>query len=154
MIIAGNTLSQCHQCQDAAFAAVVRAHNQQHVFDRDHQGQRPEYQGDNTEYLIWRGILEMLQTGTEGVKRAGADVTIDHPQHTQEERHRHRAPFTVRAISCRRIHGGPRLNIRSARAITPTAGIAQGTQQQQSCQTVVANLRQTRLPKMAVPTRT
>ena len=42
-------LDQCHQRQDAAFAGVVRAQQQQHVFQRDQDQQAPEDQRQHAE---------------------------------------------------------------------------------------------------------
>jgi len=82
----GNALGQNHQSQDAAFAAVVGAHDEQDVFDRDDQHQRPEDQRQQAKNLPFGGgvAVQQVEAGLEGVERAGADVTVHHPQHPQQ----------------------------------------------------------------------
>ena len=82
----GDTLGQDHQGQDAALAAVVGAHDEQDVLDRDDQHQRPEDQRQQAEDLPLGGgvAVQQVEAGLEGVERAGADVAIHHPQHPQQ----------------------------------------------------------------------
>ena len=79
-------LGEGHQGEDAAFAAVIGAHDQHDVFDRDHQDQRPEDQREDAQYLPRgdAGGFEMLHTGLEGVERAGADIAIDDAEHADD----------------------------------------------------------------------
>ena len=82
-----DALRQRHQRQDAALAAVVGAHDQGDVFDRDDQDQRPEDQRQDAEDLDGadRDAVEQLEAGLEGVERAGADIAIDDAEHGQQQ---------------------------------------------------------------------
>ena len=65
----------------AAFAVVVGAQDQQHVLDRDDDSQRPEQQGEHAQDVVGRrGDMAAVEDFFEGVQRAGADVAIDDPE--------------------------------------------------------------------------
>ncbi len=82
-----DALRQRHQRQDATLAAVVGAHDQGDVFNRDDQDERPEDQRQDPEDFndIDRYALEKLQAGLQGVERAGADVAIHHAEHGEQD---------------------------------------------------------------------
>ncbi len=71
---------QRQQRDDAAFAAVIGAQNQQRVFDRNDQDQRPEDQRHHPQDCL--GAERPAMGGRLGrflqrIQRAGADVAID-----------------------------------------------------------------------------
>ncbi len=74
---------QRQQGDDAAFAAVVRAQDQERIFQRDGQQQGPEDQRGNAED---GGVTECAAMGSrlgglrQGVEGAGADIAVDHPE--------------------------------------------------------------------------
>ena len=69
------------QCEDAAFAVVVDAHGDEHVFDGGDQRDRPEDQRQDAQH---RGAIRMRQTALaveerlHGVQRRGTDVAVYH----------------------------------------------------------------------------
>ena len=83
----GDALRQRHQRQDATLAAIVRAHDQDDVFQRDDNDQRPEDQRQHAHDFnpCRRGGVEQLQARLEGIERTGADIAVDDTQH----RHQH-----------------------------------------------------------------
>jgi hypothetical protein len=71
---------QCHQCHDAAFALVVRAHDEGDVLDRHDDHQRPEHQRQDAEHVGRVDRHRMVRAAEdflERVKRARADVAVD-----------------------------------------------------------------------------
>ena len=84
--IHGAALRQRHQRQYAAFAAVIRAHDQQHVLDRHDQEQRPEYQRQAAKDFAIAGMRvgKQRQHALQRVQRAGADVAVNHAQHANQ----------------------------------------------------------------------
>ena len=69
------------ECKDAAFAVVVDAHGNQHIFDGGNQRNRPEDQREHTEHGLAIHVAEAALPGKEGlrgVQRRGTDVAIDH----------------------------------------------------------------------------
>ena len=76
------------QREDAAFALVVHAHADEHVFDGRDERHRPEHQ---REHAYDRGLVGMLHTALTGeerlhrVQRRGADVSVHHAQ--RHDRH-------------------------------------------------------------------
>ncbi|MHC2522020.1 hypothetical protein ACVMHW_007902 [Bradyrhizobium diazoefficiens] len=76
-------VEQGQQGDDAAFAAVVRAQDQERIFQRDDQQQRPEDQRGNPQDSVGghcRAVGGRLGGFLQGVERAGADIAIDHPE--------------------------------------------------------------------------
>ena len=74
-------LRQRHQRQRPAFAVVVGAQQDQHVFQRHHDDQRPQDQAEHAEHGLRRGV-DRAAAGrhhrfAQRVERAGADVAID-----------------------------------------------------------------------------
>ncbi len=74
--LAQRDLGQRLQRQNAAFALVVRLHQEQHVFRRHDDQQRPDDQRHDADDLTdaEAGVLEMAERGLQRVERAGADV--------------------------------------------------------------------------------
>jgi len=74
--------------EDAAFATVVGARDQQDVFDRDDDDEGPEHEREHAEH----GVVDARQTGGGGdrfaqrVDRAGAYVAIDDAQRADDQR--------------------------------------------------------------------
>ena len=80
---------QGQQGDDAAFAVVVGAQDEQRVFDRDDQDQRPQDERDDAQHRVGRdraavagGAGRLLQR----IERAGADVAIDDAEGAQRGR--------------------------------------------------------------------
>ena len=73
--------------EDAAFALVVGAHDEQGIFDADHQDQGPENQGHQPQD-IWgrRGNGGLAgKADLEGVQGTGADVAEDDSQGADDQ---------------------------------------------------------------------
>ena len=70
-------LHERHQGQDAAFALVVRLHQQIDVFEGDDDDERPQQQRHDAEHVLAgngaarRGVRKRF---AQGIERAGADV--------------------------------------------------------------------------------
>ena len=77
-----------HQRQRAAFAAVVRAHDEQHVFDRDDEEQRPQKERDDADDLArFRAAgLGVGHRRLHRIKGACADVAVDHAGRAEDHR--------------------------------------------------------------------
>ncbi len=79
--LADRTLRQRHQRQCASLAMVIGAQQDHHVFQRDDDDQRPQDQGENTQYSQRRdaafGPARSDNGFAQRVQRAGADVAID-----------------------------------------------------------------------------
>ena len=79
----GRGVAPCkgHQGQDTAFARVISAHNEGEIFNRNHQDQQPEDEGQEAKYGIALNTKAKLagQTFTKRIKRAGANITVDNP---------------------------------------------------------------------------
>ena len=78
------------QCEDAAFAIVVDAHGDEHIFDGSDQRNRPEDQRQHAEHGLSVYAAKPSLTGKEGlrgVQGRGADVAVHHA-----ERHDCHAP--------------------------------------------------------------
>jgi hypothetical protein len=73
--------------EDAPFAVVVGPHHQRQVLDRDDDDQGPEGDRGHPERVrLGDGEVLVLERLSEGVERAGADVTEHHPQRAERER--------------------------------------------------------------------
>ena len=70
------------QGQHAPLASIVEAQDHQHIFERHHDGDRPEHHRQNRVDLLGRELQPMgLREGfLERIQRAGADVTKDDAQ--------------------------------------------------------------------------
>ena len=73
-------LGQRHQRQTAALALVVGTHQEDDVFDRHHEDQRPEHQRDRSQHRQFglAARTAVTESFTHGVERAGADVAEHH----------------------------------------------------------------------------
>ena len=80
---------QRHQRHLAAFAAVIRTQQQQHIFQRHHQHQRPEHHRQHTQHVvvIHRHRVAAGEHFLHGVERAGADVAVDHADCRERQGH-------------------------------------------------------------------
>ena len=69
-------LGERHQRQDAAFALVVGLHQEQHVFRRDDDQQRPDDERDDADHLVGAEAraFELAERGLQRVEGARADV--------------------------------------------------------------------------------
>ena len=79
---------QRHQREDAAFALVVRAHDEDQVLDRNQQRERPEDQRQDAEDVLARGrdAVRAVKTLTQRVQRTGADVAVDDAEGTERQK--------------------------------------------------------------------
>ena len=70
-----------HQRQDAAFAVIVGAHDEQAIFDGNGDDQRPEDQRETAERCL-RGKMPAGRShdGLQRVERAGSEIAIDDPE--------------------------------------------------------------------------
>ena len=84
---------QGQQRQDAAFAIVIGAQDEDDVFERDHHHQRPEDQRDDPEDVGGdrRGMAGGIQGDGKGVERARADIAEHDAK--RGEREEPAAPF-------------------------------------------------------------
>jgi hypothetical protein len=83
---AGIPLQQGQHRQDAAFAGVVGAQDQQDVLERDDQRQAPQGQRQHAEHRRGRGFAGGVQRFAEGVQGTGADVAIDGAERADDGR--------------------------------------------------------------------
>ena len=74
--MAGN---QRHKGQRTALPAIVRAHQDGNILDRDDQRHRPEDQADNAQdmQIVQRQRVRTAEGLAKGVKRAGTDIAED-----------------------------------------------------------------------------
>ena len=81
---------KCSQRQRAAFAVIVGAQQEQHVFERDDDNQGPEDQRQHAEHGRLRDDAVRSAGGQNGfaqrVERARADVAIDDADRAEGER--------------------------------------------------------------------
>ena len=68
------------QCDDAALAAVVGAHDQDGIFERNDQDQRPEDDGHDAHRGFGRDGSRRICGLFEPIKRAGADIAVDNAE--------------------------------------------------------------------------
>ena len=97
---------QCGEREDAAFAVVVGTQDQDHVLQRHHQHQGPEDDRNDADDAdgVQRHRVGRRKNGAHGVQRAGADISVNHPQGGQRRgrqallrgRHRRRHGACVR----------------------------------------------------------
>ena len=88
-VAAGRRLHQRHQRERAALALIVGAQQQQHIFAGNDQDQRPQDQRQHAEHgctAVQAAILCRRDRLAKSVKRAGADIAIDHARAADDER--------------------------------------------------------------------
>ena len=106
-------LQKGQQRQRAAFAIIVGAQQEKHVFDRHDHDQCPDDQrGQADDFLAHQTVVgDRLQRFTKGVKRAGADVAVNDTDRTQRGggKAAHAVGTVVRVLFNFRIHGVHRL---------------------------------------------
>ena len=76
-------VEQGQERHDAAFAAVVGAHDQNGVFERNNQNQRPQNDGHDAHDGFGRDRSCRIRGLFEPVKRAGANVAVDDAERRQ-----------------------------------------------------------------------
>ncbi len=84
-----------HQRHDAAFALVIGAHDEDDVFDRDDDHQRPEDEREDAEHVVGvdrHRVVRAAEDFLDRVERARADVTVDDTQRRERERRKARTP--------------------------------------------------------------
>ena len=74
-----------HQGEDAALPAIVGAHDEGHVLDRDDDDQRPEEQRQAAVDIgsVDRNLVIPGEDFLHRIKRTGPDIPIDHPEGSQ-----------------------------------------------------------------------
>ena len=87
-------LAVCRQAEeghDPALALIIGPHNEQHVFRRDHDHQRPEHQRQQAKHnlgsIAASGRLEAL---AQRVDRARANVAVHHTERAHDKGAAHR----------------------------------------------------------------
>ncbi|MCY1538537.1 hypothetical protein D9M68_740830 [compost metagenome] len=78
---------QRHQRQRAAFAIVIGAGDEEHIFERHGQRQRPHDEREQAQHLVV-GLSDAradMHGLAEGVDRTGADIAINHAQCPHQE---------------------------------------------------------------------
>ncbi len=80
-------LGERQQGQDPAFALIVRAHDQQNVFDGDDKDQRPHDQRQHAEHVFGRERQSALgvEALPKGVHRARPDIAEHDPERRNRE---------------------------------------------------------------------
>ena len=73
-------LGERHQRKHTAFALVVRAHHEQHIFERHHDQKRPDRQGHHAQHRRpgHRIFHRLADRSVERVERTGADIAEHH----------------------------------------------------------------------------
>ena len=77
------------QRHDAPLAAVVGAHDEGHVLDRDDHRDRPEHERDHPIDVPSSGMHRMVvsrEDGLHGIQRARPDIAKHHPERAHRER--------------------------------------------------------------------
>ena len=112
---ADRALRQRHQRQRSALAMVVGAQQDQHVFQRHHDDQRPQDQRQNAENGQRIDGAGRPAGGDDGfaerVKRAGADVAIDDTDAAEHQRLEARGGMGIDTTIGRRGFRGGDYNI-------------------------------------------
>jgi hypothetical protein len=83
----GRAMRQRRQRQGAALAVIVGAHDDEDVFDRHHQNQRPENHGERAHHrdMVGQSALGGQHRGAQGIERRGADIAEHHAQRAQHQ---------------------------------------------------------------------
>ena len=86
---AWGAVRQGRQRQSAALAVIVGAHDDQDIFDRHHQDQRPEDHGERAHHrdVIGQAAFGGQHGGAQGIERRGTDVTEHHTHGAQHQAH-------------------------------------------------------------------
>ena len=87
---ADGVLGKRHQRERPAFAVIVRAQQDDHILDADHQNERPNDQGQNAENGLFARRRVCAAGGkdglAEGIERARADVAVNDPDRAEGQR--------------------------------------------------------------------
>ena len=74
-------LDENDEREDAAFTAVVGAHQQEDVFERDDEDQRPDEERGDADHIVAQAVGasagDMVERFAHRIERAGADVAED-----------------------------------------------------------------------------
>ncbi len=109
------TLGECHQRQRPALAVVVGPHQDEDVFQRHNDDQRPEDQRQHADHRVGCHAVHGGRRGrgfAEGVQRAGADIAIHHANATQHQRPEAGGGMALSIASRRRGIRGGRCDLR------------------------------------------
>jgi hypothetical protein len=113
--VADRALRQRHQGQRAALAVVVRAKQDQHIFQRHHDNQRPQDQRDHPKDCLRfddaGGPAGRNHGFPQRVERAGADIAIDDADAADQEGFEARGGMRFAMPIGRRRFGGGSYNI-------------------------------------------
>ncbi len=83
---ADRMLGERHQRQGTAFAFVIGAHQEQNVFRRHGDQQRPDEKRDDPDHLaLVDGGSSVLQGSLQRVQRACPDIAVDHTDRAQRQ---------------------------------------------------------------------
>ena len=101
-------LGQRHQRHDAALAIVVGAHDDGHVFQRDHDGQRPEHQRQDAQHGVMVGLQAVVpgEHLLQRVQRAGTDVAEDHADGADDQSRQSDLAVAAGGFAVGRMWGG------------------------------------------------
>ena len=93
--------------ENAAFPAIIRAQNQDQIFDRNDENERPKDEGKHPEDvgLGGRNGVLAVKAFAQGIERARADVAIDDPEAGETEQ-KEAAPASRRFSERRRRRRG------------------------------------------------
>jgi hypothetical protein len=80
-----SALSERHQCERTAFSSVMHSQQDQYIFGGDYDHQRPKNQRKNAQHRLGVDYASLSanrrkQSFAECLKRARANVAIDHPK--------------------------------------------------------------------------
>ncbi len=81
----GRTQGERGQRQDAAFAAVVGAHDDDDVFEGDDDEQRPGDQRQHAQDRFRAHAVDVVETLPDGIERRRADIAVDHAQRADDQ---------------------------------------------------------------------
>ncbi len=99
---------QRQQREDASFAAIVRAQNDQHILDRNDERHRPEDHRQDTQDTGLADPRAVIAADTflECVQRAGSDVAVDNAQRRNDQRRRHFPGLSLVLVHGACLRGG------------------------------------------------
>ena len=110
-------LRQRHQRQNAALAAVVGAHHEEDVFDRDREDEREDQQRDRADDARFRqhvGLNLMGERLAQRVERAGSDIAVNDADRADDQAEQSALAMLLPggvAMAMRMVSGGRRASL-------------------------------------------